>query len=175
MKNQYRLGLSHHRPDSQTLPAVDSSVAVSGGGLRRRGAILSMELVLILPIFLMLILSMAEFSMLMSARTRVCDAARQGSRMLCLGGQSPDQIRSQLVAILGSGMGRQCQIEIQPAAGPGDLGNVQIRVPMHCATPDLLWMTGFSVRNRFLEADAPMVMERQIALNRTASNQIGRF
>ena len=154
---------------------ITGTDVISGRTKQRRGAILSMELVLILPIFLMLILSMAEFSMLMSARTRVCDAARQGSRMLCLGGQSPDQIRSQLTAILGASMGSQCQILIQPAAGPGDLGNVQIRVPMHCATPDLLWMTGFSVRNRFLEADAPMVMERHTASNQTVSNQISRF
>lgn len=175
MKNQHIQRLRHDLPALQSGCDAVASVVSPGRTPGRRGAILSMELVLILPIFLMLILSMAEFSLLMSARTRVCDAARQGSRMLCLGGQSPEQIRSQLTAILGAGMGRQCQIVIQPAAGPGDLANVQIRVPMHCATPDLLWMTGFSVRNRYLEADAPMVMERQTATNQTASNQSGRF
>ncbi len=42
----------------------------------REGAILSMELVLILPIFLLLVFSIVEFSMLMSAHTRVTNAAQ---------------------------------------------------------------------------------------------------
>lgn len=129
----------------------------------RRGAILSMELVLVLPIFLMLIFAVIEFSMLMSARTRISDAARHGSRLLCLSGQSTEQIQHSVAGMLGPSLSRQCQIDVQPALHVGAVGNVHIRVPMKNAAPDLLWMTGFSVRNRFLEADAPMVMEHQVA------------
>lgn len=42
--------------------------------LGRRGAVLSMELVLVLPIFLLLIFGIAQFSMLTSAR---CGSHRQ--------------------------------------------------------------------------------------------------
>jgi hypothetical protein len=37
---------------------------------------------------------------------------------------------------------------------------------MRNASPDLLWMTGFSLQDRSFDADAPMVMER------TASNEL---
>lgn len=129
---------------------------------RRQGAILSMELVLVLPIFLMLIFAIVEFSMLMSARTRISDAARQGSRLLCITGASSEQIRYAVNRMIGPALSRQCEIDVQPAGYAGGVGNVHIRIPMQDAAPDLLWMIGFSVQNRFLEADAPMVMERQM-------------
>lgn len=136
----------------------------------RSGVILSMELVLVLPIFLILILSIVEFSMLMTARARITDAARMGSRLLCVSGLTPDEIRDRIGSMLGPQMASQCQIEIQSASTAGAIGNVRIRVPMSCASPDLLWMTGFSIRGRSIDADAPMVMERV-----TASEQIIRL
>ncbi|MCA9036790.1 MAG: pilus assembly protein [Planctomycetaceae bacterium] len=139
-------------------------------GANRRGAILSMELVLVLPIFLLLVFAIVEFSMLMSARTRIGDAARQGSRMLCLTGQQPDHIRDHVTRMLGPKLASGCQIEVIPAPYAGGIGNVHIRLPMNNAAPDLLWLTGFSVKGRFIEADAPMVMEQQVA-----SEQIERF
>jgi hypothetical protein len=31
------------------------------------------------------------------------------------------------------------------------------------ASPDLLWMAGFGLRGKYLSADAPMLMERDVA------------
>ena len=45
-----------------------------------------MELVLVLPVFLLLIFSIVEFSMLMSAQTRVANAAQNGARLLSVCG-----------------------------------------------------------------------------------------
>ena len=137
---------------------------------RRRGAILSMELVLVLPIFLMLIFAIIEFSMLMSARTRISDPGRHGSRLLSISGCSQEEIQHTVSGMLGPTLSQQCQIDVYPATTSGGVGNVHIRVPMKNASPDLLWMTGFSVRNRYLEADAPMVMEQQVA-----SHQLDRL
>ena len=126
----------------------------------RRGAILSMELVLILPIFLMLIFSIVEFSMLMSAHTRVANAAHSGARLMCLRGASAEEVQEQVISLLGAALSSNCRIDVQPASHAGDIGRVSVCVPMKNASPDLLWIAGYSLANRSICADAPMVMER---------------
>jgi Flp pilus assembly protein TadG len=126
----------------------------------RKGAILSMELVLILPIFLLLVFSIVEFSMLMSAHTRVANAAQSGSRMMCISGANESEVKERVTSLLGASLAKDCLIQVYPANYAGEIGRVAIRVPMRNASPDLLWMTGFSLQDRSIDADAPMVMER---------------
>jgi len=126
----------------------------------RRGAILSMELVLILPIFLLLIFSILEFSMLMAASTRVANAAQSGSRLMSLSDANADEVRDKVISLLGTKLAQDCHIDVQPAAFAGHIGRVSVHVPMTNACPDLLWMTGFSVKGRSIDSAAPMVMER---------------
>ncbi len=132
-------------------------------GRRRMGAILSMELVLVLPIFLLVLFSVVEFSMLSTARTRLTDAARHGSRLLCLSDRSHDEVRVEVRKMLGPKLGQYAQVDINDSRQPGEMVNVYVRIPMSSASPDLLWMTGFSVRDRFLGGEAPMVREHDIA------------
>jgi Flp pilus assembly protein TadG len=127
---------------------------------KRRGAILSMELVLILPIFLLLVFAIVEFSMLMSAHTRVANAAQSGARLMSLRGASAEEVRDQVNSLLGASLARNCLIEVHPARHAGDIGRVTVRVPMQNASPDLLWIAGYSLTSRSICADAPMVMER---------------
>ena len=129
----------------------------------RLGAILSMELVLVLPIFMLILFSVIEFSLLSSARTRLTDAARNGARMLCISDRSPEDVKLQVRRMLGSQLSRDVRIDIQDSAHPGDIVNVSVSIPMANASPDLLWMTGFSVRDRFLSVDSPMAREHTIA------------
>ena len=129
----------------------------------RRGAILSMELVLILPIFLLLIFSIVEFSMLMSAHTRVASAATSGARLMSIGGAGRDEVRDKVIWLLGPALARNCQITVEPAEHAGAIGRVSVSVPMKNASPDLLWITGFSLSSRSIQSDAPMVMERSAA------------
>ncbi len=130
----------------------------------RRGAILSMELVLVLPIFLLLIFSIVEFSMLMSAQTRVANAAQNGARMLSICGMpsvsAEAEVRTRVEQLLGPSLAQQCVITVDPGTYASDLGHVHVQVPMRNACPDLLWMTGFSVANRSINCDAAMAMER---------------
>ncbi|MEJ7592541.1 MAG: TadE/TadG family type IV pilus assembly protein [Planctomycetaceae bacterium] len=130
----------------------------------RKGAILSMELVLVLPIFLMLIFSIVEFSMLMSAQTRVANAAQNGARLLSICGMpsvaAEAEVKTRVERLLGPSLARQCVITIDPGNYASDLGHVYVQVPMRNACPDLLWMTGFSVANRSINCDAAMAMER---------------
>ena len=131
----------------------------------RRGVILSMELVLVLPIFLLLIFAIVEFSMLMSARTRAGDAARNASRKLSISGAPSEVIQRTVFDTLGPRLAVNCSVEIQPALKAGDICNVQVRIPMNSVSPDLLWMTGFSLQGRYLQADAPMIMEHAVQSN----------
>jgi len=130
----------------------------------RKGAILSMELVLVLPIFLLLVFSIVEFSMLMSAQTRVANAAQNGARMLSMCGMPSAAVEAEVKArveqLLGPALASQSTITIDPGDYASDLGRVSVRIPMKNACPDLLWMTGFSVANRSIQCDAAMAMER---------------
>jgi hypothetical protein len=118
-----------------------------------------MELVLVLPIFLLLLFAIVEFSLLSTARIRISDAAHAGARRLCLSDTGPEGIRHQVKLILGNKLSRNATIEVADSHKPGERINVRILVPMKNATPDLLWATGFSVRNRILVAEASMVRE----------------
>ncbi|HIE97839.1 MAG TPA: hypothetical protein EYG03_06385 [Planctomycetes bacterium] len=125
----------------------------------RSGVILSMELVLVLPIFLLLLFAIIEFSLLSTARIRISDAAHAGARRLCLSDTDPAGIRDEVKLMLGKKLSRDAMIEVADSQKPGERINVRILVPMKNATPDLLWLTGFSVRSRILVADALMVRE----------------
>lgn len=131
----------------------------------RRGAILSMELVLILPIFLLLIFSIVEFSMLMSAHTRVANAAHSGARLMSLRGASADEVEEQVNSLLGTALSKNCQIDVQPASHAGEIGRVSVRVPMKNASPDLLWIAGYGLAHRSISAEAQMVMERSASID----------
>ena len=137
----------------------------------RKGAILSMELVLVLPIFLLLVFSIVEFSMLMSAQTRVANAAQNGARMLSICGvpstTAEAEIKSRVEQLLGPALAQQSVITITPGVYASDLGHIHVQVPMRNACPDLLWMTGFSVANRYINCDAAMAMERTSQLDGT--------
>ena len=138
--------------------------SLRSGSKGRKGAILSMELVLVLPIFLLLIFSIVEFSMLMSAQTRVANAAQNGARMLSMCGipsvAAEAEVRIRVEQLLGPALAKQCIITIDAGDFASDLGRVHVQVPMRNACPDLLWMTGFSVANRSINCDAAMAMER---------------
>jgi Flp pilus assembly protein TadG len=124
-----------------------------------------MELVLVLPIFLLLIFSIVEFSMLMSAQTRVASAAQSGARMMSISGASRQEVQDRVKDLLGPALANDCSIEIQTASKPGEVGRVYVRVPMTSASPDLLWMVGFGLSQRSIESDAAMVMERSAAID----------
>jgi Flp pilus assembly protein TadG len=131
--------------------------------LRRAGAILSMELVLVLPLFLILIFAIVEFTMLMSARTRIGDVARHASRCMSISGCTITETEQLVHDMLGPVLARECVVQVEHGGYDGSGGNVRIDIPMSNAAPDLLWVTGFGLKGRLLSADAPMLMERDVA------------
>jgi len=127
---------------------------------KRRGAVLSMELVLVLPMFLLLIFSLVEFSMLTSAQARVASAAQAGARYMSISGAGESAVRQRVADVLGAELSVACSIVVQPAAYVGETGYVSVAVPMQNASPDLLWCIGFGLSGRNIEARAGVVAER---------------
>lgn len=129
----------------------------------RMGAILSMELVLVLPIILLLLFAVCEFSMLASAQTQVSDSARNTARLMSISGMPAAEAETAVLKLLGPGLSRGARVRVQAGQFPGDSCQITVFVPMNNATPDLLWMTGFSVKDRFMTGHASMVVEREAA------------
>ncbi len=126
----------------------------------RRGAVLTMELLLVLPLFLLLIFSLVEFSMLSAAQARVASAAQAGARYLSISGAGEVAVQERVVQVLGADLSSACSITVQPAKYAGETGYVSVAVPMQTASPDLLWFIGFGLAGRTLECRAGMVAER---------------
>lgn len=126
--------------------------------LRRRG-ILSMELVFTLPILMLLLFGIFEYSLLCYARGSVVEASRNGARAASYPGATEEAIELAVLRSLGPVLGRGALIEADMGTFTGDPVYVVVRVPMQHASPDLMWPVGFSLQGRFLVAETVMQKE----------------
>ena len=127
--------------------------------LKARKGFVSIEVVLVLPMFMLLLLGLCEFSLLMTARGTVVDAARAGARYATLHGVNQNAVGDEVRRSLSGPLGKQAQVETRIGEYSGDEVLVRVRVPMAAASPDLLWPVGYSIRNRELVAEARMLKE----------------
>jgi Flp pilus assembly protein TadG len=131
---------------------------LSRRGRRRLGAVLSMELILVLPIVLALVFSIIEFGMLWAASRRVEDAAAAGCRTASFRGADETAIRRAVERTLGRPtLIANYSINIQQ-----DVLNevsVSVAVPMRSAAPDLLRFVGFALDGRLLSSQSVMRKE----------------
>lgn len=124
----------------------------------RRG-VLSMELVLTLPILLILLFGLLEFSLLFFARGDVVDASRAGVRAARLHGATEESVEDEVRYSLGARLASQVQVHTNLGDKTGDEVSVTVQVPMAAAAPDLLWMVGYSLKGRDLLCETRMVKE----------------
>lgn len=124
----------------------------------RRG-VLSMELVLTLPILLILLFGLLEFSLLFFARGDVVDASRAGVRAARLHGATQESVEDEVRYSLGARLASQAQVHTTLGGKTGDEVSVTVRVPMAAAAPDLLWIAGYSLKGRELLCETRMVKE----------------
>jgi hypothetical protein len=124
----------------------------------RLGAVLSMELILVLPIVLALVFSVIEFGMLWSSSQRVKDAATAGCRTASFRGADETAIRRAVERTLGKpALVANYSIDIRQ-----DVSNevsVAVTVPMRSAAPDLLRFVGFALDGRLLSSQTVMRKE----------------
>lgn len=122
---------------------------------RSRRGILALELLLILPILLLLVLAMIQFSLTLHARQQLVAASREGCRIAALGGDLGEVERT-VRRTLGNGRLADADIEITDEAGrtieagqavpSGEAVAVWLRLPTIHAVPDLLRFIGYSIK-----------------------------
>lgn len=128
------------------------------GRTRRRGS-LTLELLLVLPILLVMLVGLLEFSLLFYARGDVVEASRAGVRMATYPGVDESAVRNEVARTLSPRLRSRARVETQLSEYPGEEVRVVVRVPMTAAAPDLLWMIGYSIRNRDLVSESRMLRE----------------
>ncbi|QDT34789.1 TadE/TadG family type IV pilus assembly protein [Thalassoglobus polymorphus] len=126
---------------------------------RSRRGFVSLEVVLVLPMFMVLLLGLCEFSLLFTAQGQVVESARAGARIATLHGVDDVIVEEEVRKTLSRSLGTYARVESQLGKYSGDEVIVQVRVPMASVTPDLLWPIGYSVRGREVIAVARMRKE----------------
>src|SRR5262245_60239066 len=112
-----------------------------------RTGLLAIELLIALPIVLSLLLAMVQFSLLMSARQQVTNAAREGARVLALGGGA-DEIRTTVDRFLGENVAQinatLSDVNGEPIAS-GQPVEVTVTIPTRSLVPEMLGIIGFGL------------------------------
>ncbi|MFO0813768.1 MAG: TadE/TadG family type IV pilus assembly protein [Gemmatales bacterium] len=135
---------------------------------RRRRGILAFELLLILPIILLLILAMVQFSLTLHARQQLVAASREGCRIAALGGNLTEVERT-IKRTLGNGRLADADIEVTDESGAvisegqtvpsGESIAVWLRLPTAHVVPDLLRFIGYTIKDDELVARTLMRRE----------------
>lgn len=125
---------------------------------RRQGAA-ALELALVLPILGVLLLGLLEFTMLFYARSSVVEASRAGARAATRAGSDLAQVEREAALVLFPTLRPTMQVELAGGEHSGDAVTCAVQVPMNAASPDLLWLVGYSLRGRFLYAESTMIKE----------------
>jgi len=126
-----------------------------------RPGLLAIELLIALPILLSLLLAMVQFSLLMSARQQVTNAAREGARVLALGGGA-DDVRLTVDRFLGENAAKINATLTDENGDPiasGQPVEVMVTITTRALVPDMLGMIGFGLGDTKLISKAVMRRE----------------
>ncbi len=118
-----------------------------------------MELVLTLPLLMLVLFAVFEYSMLFFARGGVVEASRIGARSATHPGATIETVEQSVAEALGPQLSQNANVCIESGQFSGDRVVVVVKVPMAAASPDLLWPIGFGLQGRYLVAET--VMERE--------------
>ena len=129
-------------------------------GRRRLGAVLSMELILVLPIMIGLICAMVEFGMLWSAGQRVKEAASAGCRTASFRGADEQAVRAAVERTLAKKkLITTYSLNVEKPDPQSNDVAVTVSVPMNAAAPDLLAFLGFGLKEKNVVAQTIMRCE----------------
>lgn len=155
------------------LPNNQLSSAAGRPARRRRGGALTVELVLTLPLLLVVVLAVIQFSMLLISSQAVSAAANVGVRQASLPSATAAAVQSAVfqsltgwkfqgeaeVVIYVNGVSEMSSPGELAASNTGDLVTVTVNVPSIEASPDLLKLVGFSIADQTLTATYVMRKE----------------
>jgi len=142
----------------------ETGAACRGRRARRRGrlgALLSLELVLVLPILTIILLAVVEFSFLMMGLQRVQSASCAACRVGTLPVGDSAALDQAMQAAAAQALDRvpmvaAYQMSYDVGQYAGDPVWVQVTVPMTAAAPDLLGVVGLSLQGQQLAAQTVM-------------------
>jgi hypothetical protein len=148
------------------IDAVRNKACKAGGtGRRSRRGYLAVELLLVLPLFLLFLAGMIEFSLLLMARQELLVASREGARVASHGADCAETI-AVVRRCLGKGSLHHANVDIRHfdedrCLPNGDRDRVQVVVHIASTkvTPDYLAMFGITFCNKRLAAGTVMCME----------------
>jgi len=130
----------------------------------RAGAILSLELLWVLPILVGIFFAIVEFSLLLSASHQVKLASRAACRVATLPAANRHEMEQAVRCAAERALAKRhlveaYQLTICSGRHTGDPVVVEIRVPMCAAAPDVLTIVGFRLKGRELVARTVMRKE----------------
>jgi hypothetical protein len=128
-------------------------------GPRRRRGILSMELVLTLPVLMILLFGIFEFTCLFYTYGSVVEASRAGARRATLHGVFEEDVHEVIHRSLGTRLYQVSEVAVDGSQSSGEPVICAVRVPMSACAPNLLWPIGFDLEGRSLECATHMVKE----------------
>jgi len=127
---------------------------------RRLGAIHAVELLLLLPIVLILIVGMVEYSMILSIDQQLAVASREGARVAAQGGDSCEVEAAARLALGCGSVGQNAVVTSQLTDISGNPVLVRVAVcDASSVVPDMLRFLGFSIQNQ--ELAGATVMRRE--------------
>lgn len=118
-----------------------------------------MELVLTLPILMLVLAGLFEFTMLFFARGEIVDAARIAARKATFSGATVQDVEDEIRKVLDPRFHGSLQVAAELGEKSGDLVAVTLAVDMSAASPDLLWPIGYSLLGRQLMSETCMIRE----------------
>lgn len=118
-----------------------------------------MELIFTLPVLLLLLAGLFEFTMLFSARGELVEASRVAARKATLPGATLETVESEVRKVLNPRFHESLQVAASLGERSGDEVCVAVAVEMNTVAPDLLWPIGYSLRGRQLLSETCMIRE----------------
>jgi hypothetical protein len=130
--------------------------------IRRTGAV-GVELLLLLPVFLVLALAIMEISLLLAAREQVQCACREGVRRAAQGGNEEEIIQAVRLHLGSKTAETRIVCSLRDEEGrpirPGEPVAVRLDMPASAAVPDLMACIGFSLQGQAITTFAVMRKE----------------
>ena len=87
------------------------------------------------------------------------EASRAGARAATRIGSDLAQIENEVGLVLFPPLNQNVQVEMLGGEHSGDPVTVAVQVPMNSASPDFLWIVGYSLQGRSLYAESTMIKE----------------
>lgn len=145
----------------------------------RRGIVL-VELLLVLPVFVVLLTAMIEFCLILVARQELLAACHEGCRVASHGAGN-EEVRAAVANVLREGRLANAEVTIRhfeedhvlPNA-PRDRVQVVVHIPTTCVVPDLLGLVGISFAEEELACGAVASMEWLRPHRRAHAREHGR-